>query len=214
MSIRTPLIRTALWAALALTGASTLAQVAPPVPPASPEGVRPGPGPMGHPGAHGPRGPMGGAGPHRPGHERPGHERRMHGGGAGMMLLGPGLDRALEVAKASPEQRAEIRKIAGAARDDLRAARRNTDPMQARAAFMAAWSADQVDAAALERQRQQRSAQQEAVSRRMTQAMVDIGKILRPEQRRALAEHWRAQRPAHRRAELDFDGEHAQSAAD
>ena len=132
-----------------------------------------------------------------------------------MMLLGPGLDRALEITKATPEQRAEIRRLAGAARDDLRAARR-TDPAQARAAWMTAWSADQVDAAALEQQRQQQSARREATSRRMVQAAVEIGKVLKPEQRRALVEHWRSQRPAgQRRAELmDDDWEHALLAAD
>lgn len=208
MNICKPLTQIALLASLAIGATTTLAQMAPP----APDGARGPGGPMGHPGAQGPRGPMGPHGPQGP--RGPGHERRHGGGGGGMMmLLGPGLDRALEVAKATPEQRAEIRKIAGAARDDLRAARRQ-DPMQARAAFMAAWSADQVDAAALERQRQQQAAQRDATSRRMTQAVVDIGKILKPEQRRALAEHWRSHRPAHRRAELDFDDGHAQPAAD
>jgi hypothetical protein len=56
------------------------------------------------------------------------------GGGPLMMLLGRGQDRALELVKATPQQRADIRRIAGAARDDLRAA------MRARSASKAAAS--------------------------------------------------------------------------
>ena len=132
-----------------------------------------------------------------------------------MMLLGPGLDRALDIAKATPEQRADIRRIAGAARDDLRAARR-ADPARNRDAWLAAWSAEQVDAAALDKQRQEQAARRDATARRMVQAAVDIGKVLKPEQRRALAEHWRQHRPPghHRRAELMDEGDHALPAAD
>lgn len=197
MNHRIPLKAVALAAllGLALPSFQAFAQDAPAAP-----GVRGG----GHGapaagGMSGPQGPHGGRGAHGPHGPRAGH----HGPRAGMpmmMLLGPGLDRALEWVKASPEQRGEIRRIAGAARDDLRNLRR-ADPAQAREGWMTAWSADQLDAAALERQRQQQAARRDEASRRMLQASIDIGKVLRPEQRRALVEHWRTHRPAHRRAD-------------
>lgn len=189
-------------------GASAMPGAAPSVAPPHARGPMAGPhaGPRIH---HGQRG----SGNHRPHGHMPGGR----GAGPGMMLLGPGLDRALDVASATPEQRAEIRRIAGAARDDLRAARRQ-DPRPAREAWMAAWSAEQLDASAMDRQRQQEVARREAQSRRMMQAVVDIGKVLKPEQRRALAEHWRVQRGAHHgahhRAEFPLIGHHAELAAD
>ena len=106
-----------------------LAQASPP-----PAGMAaPGHGPRmavpGAPGAHA------GPGMQRPGagpaghHGGPGmHRRGMGAAGPVMMLLGPGQDRALELVKATPQQRADIRRIAGAARDDLRKTRQDGRP--------------------------------------------------------------------------------------
>lgn len=207
--------------ALLATGAvSALAQT-------EPEAAYPGAGASGRAAGHGPmaRGPHGGAGgPGGPAGMGPGHPgMHHHGRGVGgplMMLMGPGLDRALEMVKATPEQRAEIRRIAGAARDDLRAARRPDAgrAQQQHQAFLSAWTAEQVDGAALEQQRAQRAAQREVAGKRMVQAAVDIGRVLKPEQRRVLAEHWRAHAGgAHRRAEAQMDllgFWHADAAAD
>ena len=189
-----------------------LAQASPP-----PAGMAaPGHGPRmavpGAPGAHA------GPGMQRPGagpaghHGGPGmHRRGMGAAGPVMMLLGPGQDRALELVKATPQQRADIRRIAGAARDDLRKTRQDGRPR--REAWAAAWTADRIDAAALEAERARMAAQRDAAGKRMVQAMVDIGAVLQPEQRRLLAEHW-ARRGGHRRAEfMDLD-EHAQAVAD
>lgn len=158
----------------------------------------------GHQGHHGPQG-------HRGGEHRHGAMMGM-GGGPLMMLLGRGQDRALELVKATPQQRADIRRIAGAARDDLRAARQDGRPR--REAMLAAWTAERVDAAALEAERARMAARRDAAGKRMVQAMVDIGAVLQPDQRRLLADHW-SRRGPHRRAELmDFDDEHAQAVVD
>ena len=79
---------------------------------------------------------------------------------------------------------------------------------------MAAWTADRVDAAALEAERARMAARRDVAGKRMVQAMVDIGAVLQADQRRLLAEHW-SRRGGHRRAELmDFDDVHAQALAD
>jgi len=134
------------------------------------------------------------------------------GGGMAMMLLGPGLDRALDLVKATAPQRADIRRIAGAARDDLRALRQEARPR--RDAWMAAWAADRIDAATLEGERARMAAQRDAAGRRMIQALVDIGAVLQPEQRRMLAEHWARRGGAHRRAETVNLDEHAAAVVD
>lgn len=206
------LMATALGAA-AVPFAWADAHSAPPTHEPAVPGSAPGPGGLhghrGHQGLHGLQGP----------HAPRGHRGAMVGREAGpaMMLLGPGLDRALDVANATPAQRADIRRIAGTARDDLLAARRQGS-RPASDAWMAAWVADQLDTAEMDRQRQQEVARGEARSRRLMQAVVDIGQVLRPEQRRALAEHWRAQRGAyrgaHHRAEHPLIGHHAERPAD
>lgn len=137
--------------------------------------------------------------------------------GPWMMLMGPGLDRALDLVKATPQQRADIRRIAGAARDDLRAARQAVQPSRAAGgapAWVAAWSADQIDVGALEAERQRQTARRDAMSQRVLKAAVDIGAVLQPEQRRQLAEHWQRMRGAHRRAEVSGFDEHAAAAVD
>ena len=137
--------------------------------------------------------------------------------GPAMLLLGPGLDRALDVANATPAQRADIRRIAGAARDELRAAREQSRRAGSRPdeAWLAAWSAERVDAGAMEAERQRRSAQRDAAAKRVLQAAVEIGQVLQADQRRALAEHWRRMRPEQRRAESGWDlEEHAAAAVD
>ena len=204
-------------ALLTLAGATAWAQSAAPASPMAPvpaggptaQGLRHG-GPGMHPGGPGHQGHQGHHG-HRGGEQHHGALMGM-GGGPLMMLLGRGQDRALELVKATPQQRADIRRIAGAARDDLRAARQEARPR--RGAMLAAWTADRVDAAALEAERARMAARRDAAGKRMVQAMVDIGAVLQPEQRRLLAEH-AARRGPHRRAELtDLDVEHAQAVVD
>lgn len=185
------------------------AQTAPP-PPDQPLATGPGHY-SGHPGAHPggthygrhPAGPHGGghlAGPHGGGHPTGPH------GGLMARWFGPGLDRMLDAVQATPEQRAQIRRIAGAARDELRAQRAAAASRGDRSAMMAAWSAETIDVAALERQRAQAAERRDLVGRRMLQAMVEIGTVLRPEQRKMLADQARQLRPGRPRADRGGDG--------
>ena len=109
-------------------------------------------------------------------------------GGPGMMALGGGrqIEHMLDVVKATPEQRAQIKTISDAARPDLRAlhtaGRTLHDQMQA------LFSAPSVDARAAETLRQQQLAQHDQASKRMLQMMVDISRVLSPEQRKTLTE--------------------------
>ena len=209
--------RLSALALAALLSGAAWAQSAPAAPP-SPSAPQGGPlmaqGPrMGGPGMQ----PGGPGGPGGPGHRGPrGGEGRGGmmgmGGGPMMMLMGRGQDRAFDLVKATPQQRADIRRIAGAARDDMRAARQDARPR--REAMLAAWTADRVDGAALEAERARAAARRDAAGKRMVQAMVEIGAVLQADQRRMLADHW-VRRGPHRRADLmEFDDEHAQAVAD
>ncbi len=111
------------------------------------------------------------------------------GAGMGMgmgMMGGPGMARALDGVGATAEQKAQIQQILQAARGDLRAQREAGAKLheQMRSLF----AQPNVDARAVETLRQQMLAQHDAASKRMTQAMLDAGKVLTPEQRRTLAE--------------------------
>ena len=111
-----------------------------------------------------------------------------HGGPGpgGMMWMGPGMDRLLESAGVSYEQRAQVRAITDAARADLKALHEGGAPLheQARALF----TQPNVDANAAEALRQQMLAQHDRASQRMMQAMLDISRVLTPEQRAQIAD--------------------------
>lgn len=119
-------------------------------------------------GGHGPKG----------GH--PGHGMK---GGPGMDLpfAGPGFDRLLDDVQATDAQRKQIQGIADKARTDLRALHEKARLQHQDA--MAIWTAPKIDAAEAEKQRQQMLAQHDQVSKRMMQAMLDVGQVLTPEQR-------------------------------
>ncbi|MEF7613357.1 Spy/CpxP family protein refolding chaperone [Aquincola sp. MAHUQ-54] len=110
------------------------------------------------------------------------------GGGlmGGWMMSGRGLDRMLDGVKATPEQREQIRKIADAAGADLKSQREAARGLRQQS--VALFTAPTIDAAAAESLRQQMLAQQDQRSRRMLQAMLDVGNVLTPEQRQQLAE--------------------------
>lgn len=124
-----------------------------------------------------------------PGHHG-GHHQGHHGG-----LMGGSprhLERMLDSVNASEEQRSEVRRIAEAAAADLkerRAARRALHQQQ-----MALFTQATVDANAVEALRRQMLAEHDRTSQRMTQAMLDISRVLTPEQRTALAEKMKARR--------------------
>lgn len=123
----------------------------------------------------------------------PGH----HGGGPGMMWGGPmgggrGMDRMLDEVGASDAQKAQIRQIMKSAFDELRAQREQNRGLHDRA--MEVFTAPNVDANAAEAVRQQMLQQHDQASKRMTQAMLEVSRVLTPEQRTKMAERMKQRR--------------------
>lgn len=117
-------------------------------------------------------------------------------GGPGGMMMGLGSDRMLDAVNATADQRTQIRQIMDAAHADLKAQREAGRALhdQLRQAFVQ----PTVDARTVEALRQQQVAQHDAASRRMMQAMLDVSRVLTPEQRARIAEHM-----AQRRAQME-----------
>ena len=128
-----------------------------------------------------------------------GHGPGMMGGGPGMMMGGPGMrgggpgmmggmlhERALDAVNATAEQRTQIRQIMDAARTELRAQHDASRALRDQAVQL--FTQPTVDARAAEALRQQMSAQHDQASKRMLQAMLDVSRVLTPEQRAKLAE--------------------------
>ncbi len=131
-----------------------------------------------------------------------GHMGHMHGGmggemggGGGMMFrgspehMGRRIDHMLDGLNASDAQRSQIKQIAAAAAADVKAQAQAGKALRQRA--MQAFTAPTVDAAAAEQVRQQLLQQHDQMSRRMTQAMLDVARLLTPEQRARLGERIR-----------------------
>lgn len=138
----------------------------------APVGCQDGACPM-HRGEHG-----GKAGHH--GHHREGHGMK-GAAGAGLPFAGPGFERLLDEVKATDAQRKQIRDISDKARTDLRALHEKGKAQHGEA--MAIWTSPKLDAGEAEKHRQQMLAQHDQVSKRMMQAMLDVGQVLTPEQR-------------------------------
>jgi periplasmic protein CpxP/Spy len=110
-----------------------------------------------------------------------------HGGGHGMMMMGGrGLERMLDSVNASAEQRTQIKAIAERAKADLQGQR--DAGKGTRQQMMALFTQPVVDANAVEALRAQQMQRADQASRRMTQAMVEVSRVLSPEQRKQLAE--------------------------
>ncbi|HET9644309.1 MAG TPA: Spy/CpxP family protein refolding chaperone [Burkholderiaceae bacterium] len=118
----------------------------------------------------------------------------MHRGGMfmGAPMMGRGLDRMLDSVSATDAQRAQIKQIAQAAAADLKAQRDAGRALHEQAAAL--FTQPTVDANAAESLRQQMLAQHDQVSRRMMQAMLDISRVLTPEQRQQLAQKMQQRR--------------------
>ncbi len=132
------------------------------------------------------------------------HGGGMHGGGMGMG--GAHMGRVLDAVKATPEQRSQIKAIMDAARTDMKAQREAGRGL--RQQMQAAFAQPTVDARAVETLRAQMLAQHDTASKRMTQAMLDVSKVLTPEQRKTMADlmakrQAMMQRHASERATLD-----------
>ena len=124
-----------------------------------------------------------------------------HHGGPGMMFggspeqVGRAIDHMLDGLSASDDQRSQIKRIAQAAATDLKVQRDAGGGLREKAALV--FAAPNVDAAAAESLRQQMLAQHDQRSRRVLQALLEVSKVLTPEQRAKLGERikqWEAQR--------------------
>jgi protein CpxP len=117
------------------------------------------------------------------------HAMHRHGGGGmgghGGMMSERRLDHLLKDVKATDAQRTQILKIAEGARTDLTKLHEGGRTLHEQS--MALMTQPNVDAAAAEKLRQQMLVQHDQVSKRMLTAMLDISKVLTPEQRATLA---------------------------
>jgi Spy/CpxP family protein refolding chaperone len=133
----------------------------------------------------------------QPAHAMPGgHADGMRGGphgGMGLPLGHPRMaERLLDSVDATPEQRTQIRNLLEAARGDLQAQREAGRSLHQQQ--MALFAQPTVDARAAEALRQQMLAQHDTASKRMTQLMLDVSRVLTPAQRQQLAERMGRQR--------------------
>jgi len=111
----------------------------------------------------------------------PGHGMMMFDGGEHMAHR---LDHMLDGLNATDAQRAQIRQIAQAAANDLKAQHEQARELRHRA--LQVFGAPTVDAAAAESLRQQMVAQHDQASKRVLQATLEASKVLTPEQRAKL----------------------------
>jgi periplasmic protein CpxP/Spy len=127
-----------------------------------------------------------------------------HGGpGMGMMANPRHIDRLLDSINASAEQRSQIQAIVKAAQTDLKAQRDQGRALhqQGQALFVQ----PTVDARAAETLRQQLLAQHDQASKRTLQMMLDISRVLTPEQRAKVAERMAQRRTMMERHRVERD---------
>jgi periplasmic protein CpxP/Spy len=108
-------------------------------------------------------------------------------GGHGMHAMhGRGMERMLDAVNASAEQRSQIKAIAERAKTDLRAQHDGGKALREQTVKL--FAEPVVDANRAEALRQQMLQAHDQKSRRMMQAMLDISRVLTPEQRKQLAD--------------------------
>ena len=113
----------------------------------------------------------------------------MHGGGPGMHGMGLGgrmAERMLDSVNASAEQRAQVKQITDRAAADMKAQHESGRALREQG--MKLFTQPVVDANAAEALRAQMMQQHDQGSRRMMQTMLEISRVLTPEQRKQLAE--------------------------
>ncbi|HET9977799.1 MAG TPA: Spy/CpxP family protein refolding chaperone [Burkholderiaceae bacterium] len=129
-------------------------------------------------------------------------------GGPGMgMMQGHMLERMLDSVNASADQRTQIKQIAERARADMRAQHESGRALRERA--MQLFTQPVVDANAAEALRVQMLQQHDQASRRMMQAMLEVSRVLTPEQRKQFAERMaqrRSMMERHRSERQQLDG--------
>jgi periplasmic protein CpxP/Spy len=110
-----------------------------------------------------------------------------HGGpGMGMMMGGRGLERMLDGVNATADQRTQIKAIAERTVADMKAQREAAKAT--RQQLMALFTQATVDANAAEALRAQMLQHHDQSSRRVMQAMLEVSRVLTPEQRKQIAE--------------------------
>ena len=117
-----------------------------------------------------------------------GHEGRpgmMHFGGSPEHMA-RGIDHMLDGLNATEAQRTQIKQIVQAAAADLKAQHEAGRALHQKG--MQIFAAANVDAAAAESLRQQMGAQHEQASKRTLAALLDVSKVLTPEQRAKIGE--------------------------
>jgi Spy/CpxP family protein refolding chaperone len=124
--------------------------------------------------------------------------------GGGMMGSPKMAERMLDGVNATPEQRTQIRQLMEAAKSDMQAQRESGRTLREQAARL--FAEPNVDARAAETLRQQMLAQHDTASKRMTQLMLDVSRVLTPEQRKQMAE-----RMAQRRTMMERHRQERQS---
>lgn len=115
-----------------------------------------------------------------------GHDGHPGAGGHGMMGGPHRVERMLDGVNATPEQRAQIKQIMQAAHTDMKAQREAGRKLREQS--QALFAQPNVDARAAETLRQQMLAQHDQASKRGLQVMLDVSRVLTPEQRKTLAE--------------------------
>ena len=143
-----------------------------------------------------------------------GPEGHGHGGpmgGAGLFMgspehMGHAVDHMLDGLNANDAQRVQIKQIVQQAAADLKGQHDATRALRERGAQI--FTAPTVDANAAEAVRQQMIQQHDATSRRMLQAMLDISRVLTPEQRAKIGEHMKARAAKMQERAQRMQGEH------
>ena len=108
-------------------------------------------------------------------------------GGPGMGLFdGRHAERMLDSVNATPDQRTQIKQVMAAAKTDIAAQRDASRKLREQS--QALFAQPTVDARAVETLRQQMLAQHDLTSKRMTQVMLDVSRVLTPEQRKTLSD--------------------------
>lgn len=121
---------------------------------------------------------------HGPGH---GPGMAMGPGGAGGPMFGGMLTRMLDRVNATPEQRTQIEQIVRSGADERRSQREAARALREQA--MALFAQPTVDANAVEALRQRQLAMHDAASKRMMASMLEVSRVLTPEQRKQMAEY-------------------------
>ena len=114
-----------------------------------------------------------------------------HGGKHGAGSMDRMAERLLSRVKATPEQKAQIQKIMDKAHQDMQAQRGQHEALHKQA--LALMAAPQLDPAAAEKLRQSMLAEHDQRSKAMMNTLLEVGKVLTPEQRKQLADELQKQ---------------------